>query len=442
MTLQIDQSTRSSYLNWVIFSLKNMSKSNKFIKKEQAQPDSDHKVSINNTCSMCCKSVIGNYHALCTICKGYKLCMECIGSGMEKACHLRDHPFVIVEPDSRPVFRSNWSINEELLFLEAIMKEGLGNWVDIAKLCDKRTAEECESHYFGTYLSTPETPKPDFVLLGPDVIIPRPDFDTAPIEPYPSDKHANAMKENNKKEMGTPEILGFMPFREEFETEYLDEAEELICDLSFDQKVETPESFSHKIQQLSAYHGVIIERDLRCQVSVDWDFFEVVPQNSQIADVLLPFSPYIRNSQAIKECVASISRLNELRKLIARNLEWQANGIQTTKEGFLYYELIKHIKNDKIDNVEQWNKEIRNYMKESSSGDPPEYSLLSDKEIELCKRNCLDSQHYLALKDLLIREFAIRGGLTKEESIELSNENYHIVEQIYDMFVYNGWICE
>jgi hypothetical protein len=48
----------------------------------------------------------------------------------------------------------------------------------------------------------------------------------------------------------------------------------------------------------------------------------------------------------------------------------------------------------------------------------------------------------VALKDLLIREYTARGGLSKEEALVLVPEESHKVGVMYNLFLSLEWITE
>lgn len=56
--------------------------------------------------------------------------------------------------------RANYLIIRELLLIEGLMANGLGNWTAAAEHIGTRTPEETEQHYFETYLNSPNWPLP------------------------------------------------------------------------------------------------------------------------------------------------------------------------------------------------------------------------------------------------------------------------------------------
>lgn len=88
------------------------------------------------------------------------LCIECFGRGAEFGQHRRSHPYRVIKPLDFAVYEKDWRADEELLLLEAIDSNGMGNWLDIADQVGSKTAEECEAHYRRLYLDWDGRPAP------------------------------------------------------------------------------------------------------------------------------------------------------------------------------------------------------------------------------------------------------------------------------------------
>ena len=88
------------------------------------------------------------------------LCVECFGKGVEFGQHRRGHRYRVVKPLDFPVYEADWRADEELLLLEAIEANGMGNWRDVSNQVGSKTAEECEGHYRRLYLDWAGRPLP------------------------------------------------------------------------------------------------------------------------------------------------------------------------------------------------------------------------------------------------------------------------------------------
>ncbi|KAI0798513.1 hypothetical protein BC629DRAFT_1592096 [Irpex lacteus] len=163
---------------------------------------------------------------------GVDICPACFCAGKEFGKHKRDHPYRVVELHSYPIFTEDWGADEELLLLEGISLQGLGNWQAIAEHVGTHTKEEVEKHYKTVYIDSPNWPIPRMDLT----------FDIDP-EEFQERKRRRISKMNAipppapkvapTSAPGIHEVAGFLPGRLEFEHELDNEAEDLVKDLEF-----------------------------------------------------------------------------------------------------------------------------------------------------------------------------------------------------------------
>ncbi|KAI0065996.1 SWIRM-domain-containing protein [Artomyces pyxidatus] len=162
---------------------------------------------------------------------GIDLCPNCFRSGREFGKHKRSHAYRVVELHSYPIFSEDWGADEELLLIEGISAQGLGNWQAIAEHVGTRTKEEVEEHYNSVYIESPTWPRPRMDL----------EFHVDPSEFQDRKRRrisnmptaAPAPKVAPTSAPGVHEIATFLPGRLEFEHEVDNEAEEMIKDLEF-----------------------------------------------------------------------------------------------------------------------------------------------------------------------------------------------------------------
>ncbi len=88
------------------------------------------------------------------------LCVECFGKGVEFGQHKRTHCYRVVKPLDFSIYERDWRADEELLLLEAIETNGMGNWLEISDQVGSKTPDECERHYRKLYLNWPGRPEP------------------------------------------------------------------------------------------------------------------------------------------------------------------------------------------------------------------------------------------------------------------------------------------
>ncbi|KAH9948626.1 hypothetical protein B0H21DRAFT_689706 [Amylocystis lapponica] len=163
---------------------------------------------------------------------GTDICPACFCSGKEFARHKRWHAYRVVELHSYPIFSEDWGADEELLLLEGVSLQGLGNWQAIAEHVGTRSKEEVEQHYNSVYIDSPDWPLPRMDL----------EFHVDPSE-FQERKRRRISKMNTTapppvkiaptSAPGVHEIGSFLPGRLEFEHEIDNEAEDLVKDLEF-----------------------------------------------------------------------------------------------------------------------------------------------------------------------------------------------------------------
>lgn len=420
------------------------------IEAEEKIPKTSAKQVVHN-CATCLRSLVDEYYVQCNKCHGFIQCLECFAYGYEKEKHLRTHPFVLMEPKEPSIYTSDWTIEEELLLLNAIELNGLGNWVEIAKWVKSKSEQECESHYFGVYCDHELSPHPEIKVKEP---FPGPqplNFDTTPTESCPSCGHEKNLQMNNKRDKTVPaEFCGYMPRRGEFEDEFNDEAEHIIDGLTFDDN-DTAQQIEEKLKSLLVYNSQLEERRLRTKVVEDWNIhynqFKSLGGTTQaekeIDSKILTLSSYL-GKKKVKLLAKQIHQLRRDIETIENRQKWQANGVKTHHEGFLFTSLENLIRNDTIPDSEanRWNAAIKQYNNDHGKSDTEDAKLLSEKENELCKREDIQPPIYVAMKDMVIREFSIRGGLTKQEAIDLLPDQAKQMSAIYDLFVSVMWIHE
>ena len=98
--------------------------------------------------------------AVCQPGDGVDICPNCFCKGKEFDKHKRGHAYRVVELHSYPIFSVDWGADEDLLLLEGISLQGIGNWQAIAEHVGTRTKDEIEKHYNEVYVDSPDWPLP------------------------------------------------------------------------------------------------------------------------------------------------------------------------------------------------------------------------------------------------------------------------------------------
>ena len=103
-------------------------------------------------CYTCNRIIENQRYVQCANCSFLSQCLQC-RSVATTAYYVEDihkfkHPFVIVEPHvGRPLLRSGWDQEEEILLLHLVKNLGIGNWSDISACIHTKTPRECEEYY-------------------------------------------------------------------------------------------------------------------------------------------------------------------------------------------------------------------------------------------------------------------------------------------------------
>jgi transcriptional adapter 2-alpha len=384
----------------------------------------------------------------CLRCPDLNQCLECFATAATCEGHSTDHPFVILDYIPEPLTREDWTSEQEALLLIGIRIYGIGNWHEVEKVIQSKTALECETHYFQTYIECQTAPLPLPKILPPLEKPPDLPYDTTPRDSRPKISDDYHLRQQGKIESTTPgEFAGWMPYRQEFEIEYLNEAEEIVSSLTFSETDETEESLCFKLQQLVEYNEVLVERQTRQRFALDWglldrevkDFGGETTEEIEMEQVFMPLAQIIPRPvllEFINELRAEMRSQADLNILA----NWKRNGIATHDEGFLFNQLQALISSATLTEaqVEEWNQKIISLLNSTEFRATLYRGIMSPEENELTRRLKIAPAMYLKVKDLLIREFMRRGELTTEVVEHIAQDSRHIVFPIYQMLLRSG----
>lgn len=395
------------------------------------------------TCSTCHRDISDEIYVKCARCHGFNQCLECFSVGMETQSHLKTHPFILLEPFLQPIFQKGWSSEEEITLLNAIQSCGLGNWHEISDLIKTKTPLECEVHYFNSFIDSPIAPFPEEKILPEAILPPPPDFDTSPRESRPSISHEKNLAERNKKEKTTPaEFAGWMPRRCEFEVEYLNDAEQLIAGVTFSETADTAQSLDQKLTALRIYNEQLEERHIRTHFAIDYGMLQHefrsfggrTKSEREMEEAMMPLAQ-IASREELTNFIHSLENQMRIESQIETLKKWRKNGIVTRDEGVLFNHLQDLLNEEKLtqDKVEKWNRSVQDYSESPEFRATLDRQLLTTAENQLCRNLGLSPHTYLRIKDILIREFMIRGVMTPELAVSLMPPGQeHVMISIYE----------
>lgn len=216
-----------------------------------------------------CQEEISGIRIHCAECTDYDSCVTCYASGAEIGPHENDHSYQFMNSSGMlPIFKGKnvWTVTEELHLLDAIEQFGFGNWEDISKHIETRTADEARDKYIDKYLESPLgmhtwLPKVDKRPILVDHTV---EEDTGPLSPNFTVKLPLL---DITQEEATH--LGYMPNRDDFEREYDPTAEKLVSALSL-QPEDEEEDLLLKMAQIDIYDRRIRERARRKRLARDY----------------------------------------------------------------------------------------------------------------------------------------------------------------------------
>lgn len=149
-----------------------------------------------------------------------------------------------------PIFESDWGADEELLLLEGIEMYGLGNWAEAAEHVGSKSKQQCEEHYNSVYLGGATAPLPDLSRALPKKKDASSSSQSSKGDKSTSSSSASsssaggitgaeaAAKDKPKPpKSGLANLVGYMPERGDFETEYENDAEMIVADMDFRDEV-------------------------------------------------------------------------------------------------------------------------------------------------------------------------------------------------------------
>jgi len=294
-----------------------------------------------------------------------------------------------------------------------------------------------------------------------------------------SDKSSPQRKENNPKPnsaFSQPEHAGYMPSRGDFETEWDNDAELILCDMAFADD-DTPVERDLKLRILEIYNQKLDDRAYRKKFIQERNLFDYKksekkknPEDRDIRDRMRIFARLMSkedHEQFVKGIIAErtfrkrIEELKRYRKLGIRTLEeiHQYQVYQKTKEG--EHSLTRNksrevasfflerrerdrtevsvnipVKQEKpVDNSDKLRTPKSLDISEASC-----YDLLSDKEKELCSEIRLFPQQYMLVKDTLLRESLRTGYLKKQVARTLIKIDVNKTSRVFDFLESSGWI--
>ncbi|KAJ3076843.1 Transcriptional adapter ada2 [Podochytrium sp. JEL0797] len=434
-------------------------------------------------CDACAKDITHVVKISCTVCKGtdgepLDLCIPCFVSGVEVKEHRRDHDYMIVEGLDWPLLEPTWTANEELLLVDGIKLYGIGNWDQVTTHIGTKTKEEVDSHYRTYFCASEDWPIPNMSAV----------FDKTTSRRYTVRDQNPPLRKPERSCASGPtnhEIQGYMPGREEFEHEFEQDAEIPIKDIVFEDD-ECPEEIALKCAMLNIYNIALDRRTERKKFVRDrhltHDFRRVQAQEKKrtkedrdLMNRIRVFAK-LQTASDFEEFALGLSREQRLRQRISELQEFRRMGVTTFAQATEYSREKHNRAQYKAAGLKNPNRPppIRNPTSSRfnsttsttpapTAATPPSgppynpvpgrktytpldisgadgYDLLLPNEQQLCTNIRILPRAYLVIKERLLKFYAESGGLTRKEARALIRIDVHKTQQIYDLFVINGWV--
>ena len=480
-------------------------------------------------CNYCARDVSDQMYIKSAVSDDVDLCLECFSVGVEindtaktdnMNAHRNDNPYRVMERLDFPLITSDWSAREELSLLDGIETHGIGNWVEVKSVVGSKDQAQCQYHYYANYINTQhgKGPVPDLSRAVSKVEF----LASAGGGPADSDcveaavagagpiwgkftksewknfsrETKHIVRESIRYYEGKPagsEFVGYMPSRGDFDIEWDNDAEHLICDCVFDDKKDTELDREAKTKVLEIYNWKLEERVRRKHFIIERGLLDFKKQEQMqkrrpkeerelYAKMRLfaRFWPQEEHDEYTKALFAE----RKIREKIKQLQVQRRNGI-TTFEDAEEFERYQNQRREQQKQDDRVNKQ-KQLGKSGFSGAPttggqeraerararlqeeeglrniplldvgldvpkkpaafdvksmPGVDLLSKQEIHLCTTLRLPPADYMHAKDLLIREYLRLGYVRVERAKGICpSVDPHKLSKIYDEIVKAGWL--
>uniref|UniRef100_A0A1A9VDP4 Transcriptional adapter n=1 Tax=Glossina austeni TaxID=7395 RepID=A0A1A9VDP4_GLOAU len=290
-----------------------------------------------------CQDDIQGIRVHCPECENFDLCLQCFAAGAEIGAHQNNHPYQFMDTGTTilSVFRGKgaWTAREEIRLLDAIEQYGFGNWEDISKHIETKSAEDAKEEYVNKFVNgtigrhtwTPaQSQRPTLVDHTSE--------DAGPLG-------AAALQRLPPLDITTEEAtqLGYMPNRDSFEREYDPTAEQLISTLSLNAD-DTEADYLLKLAHVDLYTRRLRERVRRKRLVRDYqlvaNFFRnrnysqypsMTREQKEFRDRFRVFSQFYTANE-YERLLGSLEREKELRIRLSELCRYRYNGLTKITE--------------------------------------------------------------------------------------------------------------
>jgi len=252
--------------------------------------------------------------------------------------------------------------------------------------------------------------------------------------------------------------------RGDFETEYENDAESILCELAFTEE-DTTQERDLKLSLLEIYNQKLDERAKRKAFILERDLLEYKKmerkRNKEDKDIYDKTRVFARtiSKHEFEEFLNGLLEERRLRKRIKELKKYRKLGVHTVVEAEEYENDRKRRESDNAAGrksttvvTRKWvpreppKIEEKKHKQQKKFSAPLDisaslgYDLLSEKERELCSSLRLFPQQYMVIKDTLLRESMRQGSLMKATARQMIKIDVNKTSRIFDFFEEIGWI--
>ncbi|XP_073814224.1 transcriptional adapter 2B isoform X2 [Musca autumnalis] len=290
-----------------------------------------------------CQDDIQGIRVHCAECENFDLCLQCFAAGAEIGSHLNSHAYQFMDTGTAilSVFRGKgaWTAREEIRLLDAIEQYGFGNWEDISRHIETKSAEDAKEEYVNKFVNgtigrhtwTPaQAQRPTLIDHTSD--------DNGPLG-------ALALQRLPPLDITLEEAaqLGYMPNRDSFEREYDFTAEQLISKMSLNAD-DTESDYLLKLSHVDLYTRRLRERVRRKRLVRDYqlvaNFFRnrnyaqhpgLSKEQKEFRDRFRVYAQFY-TSDEYDRLLNSLEREKELRIRLSELCRYRYNGLTKIDE--------------------------------------------------------------------------------------------------------------
>lgn len=422
----------------------------------------------------CCLADCSGLRIRCADCADFDLCLQCFSTGMEIGEHKKDHGYLFCDNGTFPIFMDEWTAEEEMLMLDGVEQHGYGNWDDIADHIVTKSADDVKQHYDDIFVSKNigEATLPRRLNDIEDHTLDDGQLSQCLMDPPdPLDLPVSEQQE-----------LGYMPYRDDFEREYENDAETLIKALSCNRDDDELDT-SLKIAHVDMYWRILKERNRRKMIARNYGLItskhkliasrrKLSRDDRDFKDKIRCFAQLISSSEweefinnrirekEIKTRIKELTRYRRygIKKLAAcQEYEDQRFKREKRKENRKKSHVASPPRSTKVSgNKKDSPDEDKKVGKLSPDQDPgsPElvfkdaikndtcYQFLSDKERQLCCNLQMKCTRYLTIKGILLKDFVAKRQGIQSKTRYPPNLTKHQRRIIVEFLNEAGWTVD